>query len=148
MGPALGGGHGWLQGYYGLVADNILSFDVVLADGRAVTTSKDQNPDLFYALKGAGHNFGIVTSAVFKIYDVIARDWAIETHIFSGDKVEAVYRVANEHLLKNGTQSRDLINWSYWLNDASMDPHNVSIFFFFSSLHWSFFFFCTVALPA
>ncbi|KAL8369781.1 hypothetical protein RB595_000221 [Gaeumannomyces hyphopodioides] len=130
MGPALGGGHGWLQGYYGLVADNILSFDVVLADGRAVTADRDQNPDLFYALKGAGHNFGVVTSAVFKIYDVISRDWAIETHIFSGDKVEAVYRAANEHLLKNGTQSRDLINWSYWLNDASLDTQNPIIIFY------------------
>ncbi|KAL8303087.1 hypothetical protein RB600_006807 [Gaeumannomyces tritici] len=130
MGPALGGGHGWLQGYYGLVADNMVSLDVVLADGRAVTASADQNADLFYALKGAGHNFGVVTSAVFKIYDVISRDWAIETHIFSGGKVEAVYRAANEHLLKNGTQSRDLINWSYWLNDASMDPKNPIIIFY------------------
>ena len=70
MGPALGGGHGLLQGHYGLVADQIVEARVVLASGQAVTVSAASNPDLFYAPKGAGHNFGVVTSLKIKIYDV------------------------------------------------------------------------------
>ncbi|KAI6353213.1 hypothetical protein MCOR25_009109 [Pyricularia grisea] len=128
MGPALGGGHGWLQGHYGLVADNIISFNVVLADGSRVTV--DKSSDLFYALKGAGHNFGIVTSIVAKIYDVTQPNWAINTMVFSGDKVEAVYAAANEHFVKNGKQDTALINWSYWLNSADLDPNNPIIIFY------------------
>lgn len=126
LGPALGGGHGWLQGHHGLVADQFVSANIVLADGSLRTI--DASSDLWWALKGAGHNFGIVTSVTTKIYDVQHSDWAIDTLLFSGDKVEAVYQTANEHLLKNGTQSVDLINWSYWLNDPTADPNNVSIY--------------------
>lgn len=124
MGPALGGGHGWLQGHHGLVADQFVSMDVVLADGELQTV--DPESDLWWALNGAGHNFGIVTSVTTKVYDIEHRDWAIETIVFSGDKVGAVYDAANKHLLQNGTQAADVINWSYWLHDAAADPNNVS----------------------
>lgn len=124
LGPGLGGGHGWLQGRHGLVADQFISMNVVLADGSLKNV--DANSDLMWAMKGAGHNFGIVTSLTIKIYDVQHRHWAIEKLIFSGDKVEAVYQAANDHLLKNGTQPVDVINWSFWLNDAETDPNNVS----------------------
>lgn len=126
LGPALGGGHGWLQGHHGLVADQFVSANIVLADGSFKTI--DASSDLWWALKGAGHNFGIVTSVTAKIYDIQHRDWAIDTLVFSGDKVEAVYQAANQHLLKNGTQPVDLINWSYWLNDPTADPNNVSAY--------------------
>ena len=61
MGVALGGGHGTLQGHYGLLADQIVAARIVLGNGKAVTASKKKNSDLFWALRGAGHNFGIVT---------------------------------------------------------------------------------------
>ncbi|KAJ5288923.1 hypothetical protein N7478_001953 [Penicillium angulare] len=128
LGPALGGGHGWLQGRHGLVADQFVSMRVVLADGTLTTI--DANSDLWWAMKGAGHNFGIVTSLTSKIYDIEHTNWAIETIIFSGDKVEAVYQAANEYLLKNGTQPADLSNWSYWMNDADSDPNNPVIVFY------------------
>ena len=54
IGPLMGGGHSALQGFYGFVSDNILSARVVLADGSAITASADENPDLFWALRGAG----------------------------------------------------------------------------------------------
>jgi FAD/FMN-containing dehydrogenase len=63
----LGGGHGLLQGHYGLLSDNLISARMVLANGTAVTVSSESNPDLFWAIRGAGHNFGIVTEFEYKI---------------------------------------------------------------------------------
>lgn len=98
--------------------------NVVLANGSLRTI--DASSDLWWAMKGAGHNFGIVTSLTSKIYDIQHSNWAINTIIFSGDQVEAVYQAINEYLLKNGTQPVDVINWSYWLNIPAVDPTNVS----------------------
>ncbi|KAI3527600.1 hypothetical protein CSPX01_16853 [Colletotrichum filicis] len=68
--PVLGGGHGWLQGQYGLASDQVISAKVVLPDGRLVTASNYENPDLFWALRGAGHNFGIVTEWQYRVHDI------------------------------------------------------------------------------
>ncbi|KAI0751466.1 FAD-binding domain-containing protein [Daedaleopsis nitida] len=64
----LGGGYGWLSGAYGLAIDNLVQATVVTADGSILTANKSENPDLFWGIRGAGSNFGIVTEFVLKLY--------------------------------------------------------------------------------
>jgi FAD/FMN-containing dehydrogenase len=69
-GLTLGGGLGWLMGKYGLACDNVRSVDMVLADGRMVTVNSTMNPDLYWAVRGAGANFGIATAFEYNLHPV------------------------------------------------------------------------------
>jgi FAD/FMN-containing dehydrogenase len=69
-GLALGGGSGWLERKFGLASDSMLSAELATADGHTVTASEDENPELFWALHGAGGNFGIATELTFRLHEM------------------------------------------------------------------------------
>lgn len=70
VGYTLGGGMGWLARKYGLSADSVNRFELVTADGKIVTASKDENTDLFWGLRGGGGNFGVITGMEIRLYPV------------------------------------------------------------------------------
>ena len=121
--PVLGGGHGWNQGKYGLAADQVIEARMVLSNGTAVTVSETSHPDLFWGIKGAGHNFGIVTELTYKIYDVHPdKTWSFEFYFFSEDALEKVFAQANEMA---ESQPANVNHWAFFTR-LPFDPVHVS----------------------
>lgn len=89
-GLTLGGGIGWLMGKHGLSIDNLVSADVVTADGEFRTASAAENPDLFWALRGGGGNFGAVTALQYRLHKV--RETLSGLVIFPLDQAREVLR--------------------------------------------------------
>lgn len=125
LGPALGGGHGALQGKYGMAADQFVSLNIATADGEIITVSEESDDqDLWWAVRGAGHNFGIVTSVTSKVYDVPDGGlWAYEQLAFTGDQVEALFEHFNDLA---DIQPPGFFVWTYLLRIPGLDPENVS----------------------
>ncbi|KAK7931188.1 hypothetical protein PG985_001900 [Apiospora marii] len=96
MGPGLGGGHGRHEGLYGLISDNLVNLNVVLSNGTAVRVHETSHADLFWGMKGAGHNFGIVTSFQLRIYPRGPDTWHWHNYVWTGDKLERLFDEANK----------------------------------------------------
>jgi FAD/FMN-containing dehydrogenase len=90
-GFTLGGGFGWLLRKYGLTCDNLVSADVVTADGQLVTPSEEEHPDLFWAIRGGGGNFGVVTSLEYRLHPVGPTVFAGPV-FYAGESAERVLR--------------------------------------------------------
>lgn len=127
--PMLGGGHGWLQGRYGLLTDNLLSARVILQNGTAITVSEIDHHDLFWALRGAGHNFGIVTSTRYRIYDRVPDQdgFATAAYTFTQDKLEDVFAVANTWL-KEKKRPVELTHYATIAINSAVDSKPVVLF--------------------
>ncbi|KAL5050273.1 hypothetical protein BDW71DRAFT_203672 [Aspergillus fruticulosus] len=118
MGPGLGGGHDRLEGLYGMISNNILQLNVVLGNGTAITVNSTSHPDLYWAMRGAGHNFGI------------------HNYVWDGEKLEVLF-AALSALLWNGDGSTPVNmaqNWGSFFIDETMDARNPLIQWYFAYL--------------
>ena len=117
IGVAFGAGLGRLQGRYGFLNDNIVSCKLVLADGTVVLASKDSHQDLFWAIRGAGHNFGIALEATFQVHPQlhggIHHTWDLE---YTLDRCDAVFETLNSVY---GTMPADLAIFVLWMRQSS-----------------------------
>jgi hypothetical protein len=128
MGPGLGGGHGILQGRFGLVADNIVSLRLTLGNGTSITVNKDSHADLYWGLRGAGQNFGIVTSFDYRVFDVPKKStWTITTFNFRQDKLEKVFAQVNKYIEKKN-RPVELLIWGTLRRNATLDVKHVSLY--------------------
>ena len=116
LGAYLGGGYGNLMGLHGFGVDSLLSMNVVTAAGELVTVTPTSNPDLWWAMRGAGPNFGIVTSALVKSYPIQPQQnfaWQASL-IFTEDKIEPLVTAINNLVLEP-----DMVIFMYYVTTAS-----------------------------
>jgi len=96
-GLTLGGGLGWLRRKYGLSSDNLVSVDLVTADGQYLTASETENSDLFWGIRGGGGNFGVVTSFEYQLYPV-GPEVMFCFVLYPGDQAKEVLRCCEEYV--------------------------------------------------
>ena len=96
-GLTLGGGVGWLRRKYGLSSDNLISADVVTADGRFLTASETENEDLFWGIRGGGGNFGVVTSFEYQLHPV-GPEVMFCFVFYPGDRAKEILRFYEEYM--------------------------------------------------
>lgn len=116
-GLTLGGGFGYLGRLFGATVDHVEEIEVVVADGRILTANADSNPDLFWALKGAGHNYGIATRFTFRYVDLPGLVTVRQGLYAAADREKLITRFADWglHAPKNvGTYVRLLRAPEYW----------------------------------
>ncbi|KAI1210834.1 FAD binding domain-containing protein [Annulohypoxylon truncatum] len=122
LGAILGGGYGNLMGEYSFGVDNVLSLRVVTADGQLHDVSATSDPDLFWALRGAGPNLGIVTSATVRSYPASEEDmqgWAGDL-VYSEDQLEDVVQA-----IQDLTLTPDMVIFLYFLADPTTGTPSV-----------------------
>ncbi|WP_152365597.1 FAD-binding oxidoreductase [Microlunatus speluncae] len=115
-GLTLGGGMGWLARQHGLTCDNVVSFEVVTADGRTVRADATENPELYWGLRGGGGNFGVVTSFEFRLHEVT--DPAVQAILtFPLDSAAAAFRNWRD-LARDVPRSATMTAWVGDVDDA------------------------------
>ncbi|KAL8939700.1 MAG: hypothetical protein Q9216_003214 [Gyalolechia sp. 2 TL-2023] len=104
-GLTLGGGYGWLSGRHGLTIDNLLAVQMVLADGSVRDASAEINSELFWAVRGAGHCFGVVTEFTLQTHEQKNPIWAGQLIFPASEKLDEVVAFANDFVLSNNGSS-------------------------------------------
>ncbi|KAF5332335.1 hypothetical protein D9758_016118 [Tetrapyrgos nigripes] len=119
-GLTLGGGFGYLTGEHGLVIDNLVQATITLQTGQTLTLSSkaDENPDLFWGIRGAGSNFGVVSEFVFRLSPQ-RRDVYAGVMVFPIDRVEEVCQVANAWWDNGPSEKERLFITLVWNEDMS-----------------------------
>jgi FAD/FMN-containing dehydrogenase len=108
-GLTLGGGMGWLARQLGLTIDNLVSVEVVTADGELVRASESQNADLFWGLRGGGGNFGVVTTFEFRLYPVGGAAFLMDAFYHPDDAVDVLR--GWRHLIADAPRQATLTAW-------------------------------------
>lgn len=109
------------MGYAGLISDNFVELNLVTADGSQVKASASSNPELFWGLRGAGLNFGIVTKLKYKIFDYPrGPDTFFATYIYSGSKLEALFTQMNKSI-NNGNLPKAVNMYAVLVNNPALD---------------------------
>jgi FAD/FMN-containing dehydrogenase len=111
------------QGRHGLTADHFVNLNVVLASGTAVQVNERSHPDLWWAMRGAGHNFGIVTSFESKIWPDNFRNYFVKSYQFDGSSLELLMERINEF---NTNGSGDTLDPT-WLGSFGLYTMNRTI---------------------
>ncbi|PHH80586.1 hypothetical protein CDD80_845 [Ophiocordyceps camponoti-rufipedis] len=123
IGVTLGGGAGRFQGEHGLVLDALLSVRMVTADGKHIEVSRDSLPDLFWGVRGAGANFGVVTSATYKVHKLINNgDYLHVDFYFPAEKSLEYFKIIenlNDNLPAN-LATIVLVNWNATTNQMQV----------------------------
>ncbi|PNP44987.1 hypothetical protein TGAMA5MH_03402 [Trichoderma gamsii] len=107
-GLTLGGGMGWLTGLYGTVVDNLVEAKIVVADGRILSVSENENADLFWAIRGAGHNFGVAVEFTFRGYDQTNEIYAGGL-VFTPDKLTSLVEGFNTRMKTSEPQAAGML---------------------------------------
>ena len=117
-GLTLGGGFGWLMRKHGLACDNLLSVDIVTADGNVLKASADENPDLFWGVRGGGGNFGVVTSFEYQLHPLGAEILAGVT-FHPASRGREVLRHWRDFM---SAAPDEVFSLAYWVNDDDGQP--------------------------
>ncbi|KAI8931400.1 hypothetical protein NX059_011730 [Plenodomus lindquistii] len=132
VGAGVGGGHGRHEGLHGMVSDNILQINLVLGDGTAIRVSPTSHSDLLWAMKGAGHNFGIVTSFEMNIFPRGPDTWHYHNYVWRGDKLEAVFSALNKLHNNGSTPVNMAINFGNFLMNNTITDKEPILFWTFA----------------
>lgn len=126
-GLTLGGGYGYLSGAYGLVIDNLLSAQMVLANGQITTVSESQNPELFWAIRGAGAAFGVATEFVFRAYKQENLVWG-GMLAFPTDQLPTILECANNVIKVSKGEATIMVGFS--TPQPDLQPYILTVVFY------------------